>query len=280
MGKIDRMTKKHKITFAVIIFILLSTLLYTTSSYFDYRTHHPPTTYIEKHDCNIEGLVFHWSLDESNNKTIPDLSGSTHNGTIQNYFNADNLSDIFNSNPKTVAGKIDNALQFDGRQWISGGNRSCYNVDKFSISLWVYLEDNSIEMPTIVAKSSWWGKKDAFDGWWLCTTTDSQILQMGISWGNGTTHIDSGYHLPLKEWHHITITMDNIKHETIFYIDGKQYGKPHKNVHKWLPNWNHDLFVAGYDGSGRWSWPGKLDNIKFYSNILTADEVLIDFRTF
>jgi len=44
-------------------------------------------------------------------------------------------------------------------------------------------------------------------------------------------------------------------------------------VNKWLTNWNHDMFIGGYDGSGRWPWFGKLDDVRYYNTILTPEEI-------
>jgi hypothetical protein len=38
-------------------------------------------------------------------------------------------------------------------------------------------------------------------------------------------------------------------------------------------NWNHELFVGDYDGSGRWPWDGKLDEVRYYNRILSDDEI-------
>jgi hypothetical protein len=120
-----------------------------------------------------------------------------------------------------------------------------------------------------MSKSSW----PFYDGWWLCSAKQGvRDIDVGIAWGNGFTHIKSGYQLPLREWHHIAVSMDNLRHEAQFYIDGKIYGAKHKNVPNWLVNWNHDLFLGEYDGSGRWPWFGKLEDVRFYNKVLSNEE--------
>jgi len=38
-------------------------------------------------------------------------------------------------------------------------------------------------------------------------------------------------------------------------------------------NWNHDLFIGDYDGSGRWPWDGKLDEARYYNKILSKEDI-------
>jgi len=257
---------------AVIALSFVVVLFFKT--YVNYRTINPPLTYAEKSNCTIEGLVFHWKLDSFDNGITKDESVNGITGVQQAFFNNKYISKLFYKPPVLVEGKVGKALNFNGESWISAGNKSCYNTDKFTISMWVWQDgDSDIYMPTLMAKSSWHGSSDGYDGWWLCTTPNEHYVDMGIAWGNGKTHISSGYQLPLNEWHHIAVTMDNQHHTAQFYIDGKPYGELQTHVQKWLNNWNHDLLIAGYDGSGRWSWPGKIDDVRFYSIVLTADAI-------
>ena len=253
---------------ALIVSVSFSFIIF--KKFIDYKETNPPVTSPGKEDCNIQGLVFHWQFDEIQEGVTPDSSVNGFDGKIMYFFNNKYLSKIVYGKPIITEEKKGNALQFNGKQWVSAGNRSCYNVDQFTISLWIFQENDNIYMPTIMAKSSWSGGNN---GWWLCTTPKTRLLEMGIAWENGLIHAKSGYHLPLNEWHHVAVSVDNINHEIQFYVDGTPFGAKQTNVHEWSINWNHDLFIAGYDGSGRWSWPGKLDDVRFYTGLLLADEI-------
>jgi hypothetical protein len=232
-----------------------------------YRSN-PPVTSTSSEKCSVNGLVAHWKFDEIVDGTTPD-TGKQHNVGKLKYWLRNQASIIFET-PKVIKGMAGNGLEFDGWQWVSGGNSSCYTTEKFTIAVWVWQDRDDVDVPTIMSKSSW----QSHDGWWLCSTTPGvRDLDVGIAWGNGFTHIKSGYQLPLREWHHITVSMDNTRHEAWFHIDGKPYGEKHVNVPKWLINWNHDLFLGEYDGSGRWPWFGKLDDVRFYNKVLSNDEV-------
>jgi hypothetical protein len=245
--------------FAIISFVI-------QGSYHQYRNN-PPVSLSNSEKCSVNGLVAHWKLDEIVDGTTPDSSEQHNNGKFK-YWLRDQTRLIFGA-PESIKGMDGNGLQLKGRQWVSGGNNSCFTTETCTVSVWVWQDRDDVEVPTIISKSAW----PSYDGWWLCSATEGvRDIDVGIAWGNGFTHIKSGYQLPLREWHHIAVSMDNVRHEAQFYIDGKIYGKKHKNVPKWLVNWNHDLFLGEYDGSGRWPWFGKIDDVRFYNKVLSNEE--------
>ncbi len=238
----------------------------TVSAYSQYRNE-PPISSASAEKCTANGLVAHWKFDEAVGGITPD-TGSFNNPGRFKYWFRDRFGFYFGE-PSVIKAVDGNGLEFRGKQWVSGGNNSCFATEAFTISVWVWQDRDDMEIPTIMAKSSW----PFYNGWWLCSTTQGvRDIDVGISWGNGFAHVKSGYQLPLKEWHHIAVSMDNTRHEAQFYIDGKAFGSKHTNVPNWLVNWNHDLFLGEYDGSGRWPWFGKLDDVRFYNKVLSAEE--------
>jgi hypothetical protein len=238
----------------------------------------PPTTELNNKACDTTGLVGYWQFDSVLNDGTPDASNLDHHGVLK--MKGLQLSRLIFGYPKLVDGKVGRALEFSGKQWVSVGNDQCFVAEQSTLAAWVWQESDDeqrVPVPTIMAKSSW-----PTNGWWLCSTTQgiqaaSRYIDLGIAWGNGMTHVESGYRLPLKEWHHIAVTLDNLSHQAQFYIDGKAFGTLHVNVPHWLTNRDHDLFVGEYDGSGRWPWVGKLDEVRIYNRVLTAAEIALVF---
>lgn len=242
--------------------------LFVLQSAYSQYTNSPPSTSLTSETCSANGLVAHWKFDEVVDGSTPDSSGHHFIGKYKYWFR-DQTRLLFGT-PQVIQGMDGNGLEFKGRQWISAGNHGCFTTEIFTISVWVWQDRDDVVVPTIMSKSAW----PSYDGWWLCSTTPGlRNIDVGIAWGNGHTHIKSGYQLPLREWHHIAVSMDNIKHEARFHIDGKPYGKIHKKVPSWLVNWNHDLFLGEYDGSGRWPWYGKLDDVRFYNKVLSDQDI-------
>jgi hypothetical protein len=279
--------KAKRLIIILLAFFIVSAsfLSYGIYIYVRYKHFNPPISEcINTNDStNIVGPVSSWNFEEINDGVIDDISGNRNNGNVKSAINMDYpknlIKNFFDFNfifgiAKTVKGIKGNAIQVNGGQWVSGGNYKAYNTNTFTISVWVWRDDNTEMVPTIMAKGSW----PYYDGWWLTTKPYSRYIDMGIAWGEGWEHIHSGYELPLKEWHNIAVTMDNNKHTIQFFIDGLPFGDPHVNIHEWRINWNHDLFIGDYDGSGRWPWYGKIDEVKYYNRILSNEEIQDTFK--
>lgn len=238
--------------------------------FYEYQGGNPPISLFRKDRCKQPGLVGHWKFDEVRGRMTPDSSSAHNDGTLG--VTPGLFAEWRTPFSKVVDGKVGKALDFPSKQWVSAENSACFATEQFTVAAWVLLDDPGV-VPTVISKSAW-----PYNGWWLCTTTMNpqgreRFVDFGISWGSDFTHVESGYQLPLHEWHHIIASLDNINQEAQFFIDGKP-GKKQTNVHKWLVNWDHDLFIGDYDGSGRWPWKGKLDDVRFYNKTLTEPEAL------
>lgn len=274
---------KKRVLWGILVFLALVILFLLRSVRLSliYKSYNPPVTsyLMSETPSDSTGLQGYWSFDDFTSEHAADNSGLSRHGIFLSHFNVifplEILSNIFDYHyafgiPKKVEGKVGNAVQLNGRQWLSGGNYLNYNTGQFTISSWVMRsgEDDSY-VPTIMAKGDW----PFYNGWWLCTKPNSRYIDMGIAWGEGYKHVESGYEMPSDEWHHIAVTMNNEAHEIQFFIDGKLYGNKHENVPEWLVNWNHDLYIGDFDGSGRWPWIGKIDEVYFFDRILSAEEI-------
>jgi hypothetical protein len=236
-----------------------------------YRSTHPPTTPFISGKCAGPGLVAHWKFDEVAGGLTPDAGPYAHHGKLALAPRA--LAPLRFDHPKLVPGAHGHALEFGGKHWVSAPNNDCFAAERFTVAAWVWLAEAE-GVPTIAAKSTL-----GQNGWWLCTTSkgaqdDDRFLDFGIAIGaENNMHVPSGYQLPLREWHHVVASLDNTRGEAQFFIDGKPYGAKRTGIPKWLVNRDHDFFVAEYDGSARWPWKGKLDDVRFYNFVLGADEV-------
>jgi hypothetical protein len=67
--------------------------------------------------------------------------------------------------------------------------------------------------------------------------------------------------------------MDNVKHEVQFFVDGKPFGEKHTDVHRWNVNFKSNFTVGDYDGTGRWPWHGKIDDVRVYNRVASVEEI-------
>jgi hypothetical protein len=275
-----RLKLSHKWLITILTGLLVITigLLISVSYLFNnYWTGQPPTTrHSKKKEPRLaHEPISHWNFESTNSFYLNDVEGNKHLGNVKSKIHLQYprkiLNRFLNANsslgmPEIVEGIKGNAIELNGNHWISGGNLSEYNTHTFTISTWVWRANDDDVVPTFMAKSSW-----PYDGWWLCALEGS--IDMGIAWSESNTHIKSGYELPIKEWHHIAVTMNNETHEIQFFIDGLPFNDKHQNVPEWDINWNHDLFIGDYDGSGIWSWSGKIDETYYFDRILSHEEI-------
>jgi hypothetical protein len=265
-------TKIYRYVLVVLAILLIASLagyVLLLRAFHLYEDEHPPSSAFVTGKCKTPGLVAHWTFDDITSDVAPDASPSANHGRLE--VGRRPLSKLRHGLPAQTLGVRGKALQFAEQQWISAGNNDCFTAEQFTFAAWVWLEQTG-NAPTIAGKAAW-----PHNGWWLMTTSkgpqaNERYLDLGISWGSGRAHVQSGYQLPLREWHHIVLTVSNTRREVQFFVDGKPYGPLHTNVPTWLVNWDHDFVVGDYDGSARWPWAGKLDDVRFYNYVLPAAE--------
>ncbi len=242
----------------------------------------PRMLYMEKCAADSSSPLLSLTFDTVEGNLTPDGARDKHDGVLGSLFEDHRL--FFKiphkfrnfALPKLVTGAngLGQALQFNGKNWVAAGNNQCYTKDVFTLSLWAWKDKapaivkGDWLVPTLAAKSDWPGS-----GWWLCTEPNTNNIDMAISFGVARKHIHSGYLLAPETWHHFSVTMDNNHHEVQFYVDGKLYGEVHKDVPVWITNYDQNLFVGDYDGTARWPWFGKIDNVHLDGKKLSAQEV-------
>ncbi len=270
-----RRRPRSRLFFAVVL-ALVGSLIFnvvTVRELVVYRERQPPEAPFKTGVCTGSGLVAQFRFDEIHGRTTPNAAGGVP-GILRTKVAP--ISRFLFGDARLVEGKVGKAVELRARQWIAAGNNDCFTTDALSLAAWIWQETDDprdTEVPTIMAKSHW-----PFDGWWLASTTkgfqkESRFIDVGIAWGSGYTHVESGYQLPLKEWHHVAVALDNPRHEAQFYVDGKPWGPRQTGVPAWVTNWDHELLIGDYDGSCRWPWYGKLDDVRVYNRLVTAEEV-------
>ena len=246
----------------------------TRRQFDDYRNDNAPAVTPREGPCATSGLVAHWTLDSAEITDLRDRSGLGNDLTAAGSFVP--WATLRFGGPKPVEGRVGGAVSLALHQWFVGPNNACFASNVVSVAAWIWLDDPA-RVPTLIAKSNW-----PSDGWWLMTTSldplgSDRLLQLGISSGNSVHHVDAGYQLPLREWHHIAVSIDNAAHEVRFFVDGEAHGPVHRNVPTWLVNWSHPIVLGDYDGTGRWPWHGRLDDVRVYNRVIADAEVKAAF---
>jgi Tol biopolymer transport system component len=241
----------------------------TITTYFDnfkVRKHleDEPTTSLGEEEVksdgssgNVDGPVGHWKFDEGSGTTAADSAGP-YSGAI----NSATWTD----------GKCGNALSFDGADDYIGLGSGLSNLQEFTFSAWINIDDSASGIRTILG--SWHGYQDGDRKFSFGLTDDNRMQVRLSSCGSWTCEqfLESdGAITQTNTWHHMTAVYDTTDVE--FYIDGVLDSVYNTNQHSLL---NHGLDVE----IGRSPWDvgmhyfdGSIDEVLVYNRALSAAEV-------
>jgi len=215
---------------------------------------------VEAQKAVTNGLVSYWTLDKDtiSGKVIKDIVGNNH-GKIS-------------GSPKTVAGKVREALEFNGvDDFIDCGTDDSLNLtDALTIETWINPKEAGEggaknAGPVCKAQANW--------GWQLRYNAPVGSF-MGFQFNavpGGSTWITVEQKLNPGEWYHIIGTFDG--KEIKCYLNGveKSSGKISSIMS------SPDPFFIGQDG---WVnvFNGVIDEVRMYNRALSSDEVVQNYN--
>jgi hypothetical protein len=186
------------------------------------------------------GLIGHYEFDG----TLKDKTGNLLNANP----GAGNTP-IYVADRKGLRGR---AIKFDGTYGVV-----CHNVPlsiKMSLAAWVKYDSSVIAFGSIA---------NGMSGGPACYQYNNEYI--GYNGNNGSSWISSG--TIDNKWHHIVVTLDGTFLR--FFVDGTL-------INTILQDGDAGLLVTDYlIGRGQTStqfWPGTMDDLRFYSRVLTASE--------
>jgi hypothetical protein len=225
----------------------------------------------------ISGKIADWSFDEGAGTTVTD-SVNAIAGTVSN-----------GSWTEGVSGK---AMQFNvagANARISTTNEALNNLNTLSMGMWVNPDSSSANSTSILLSSEW--------SWDYSTTNSAHALQWAIYWdkdnyANSTMSVGvlgskstadptygGTYSSALGDirdsWHYLAFSYDVDTKTVRYYLDGNL-----------LNEVTYDLTAVYADlrvfqiGEWNWDYPptrsfkGKLDELKIFNRVLTAEEIL------
>ena len=135
-----------------------------------------------------------WLFDEGKGETVKDSSGNEHDGEIK-------------GNVKWVEGKFGGAVSFPGASGslVKTLYKESLNLEKWSITMWVELEDNGSWQYTFTKE----GPQDT-RGFFLLTD-DKGTVYIGFAGGGKWAEITSRTKVYDSKWHHLAATYDKEK---------------------------------------------------------------------
>ncbi len=211
-----------------------------------------------------DGLISFWSLDMSSisGDTVKDIWGDNHGAVV--------------GNPEIVAGKINEALAFDGQDdLVEIAHSESLNLEEaITIEFWFLLKGDSSdnEYPRPVSKGQTAGADGAYGVWIRDTRSPIDIgfrsvtlVPNNIQWKNLPDYNDDA-------WHHVAVTYDGQKGK--LYVDGVNYTD--LPVSGDLAQTEDPLHIG--DGNNQRHFNGALDEVRIYNRALDENEVLQNYN--
>jgi len=214
------------------------------------RTTKPGSTY------TISNLVAQWKMnDNAANTTVAELGG-LYNGVLN-----------VNTDTKTIAGKIDTALDFNGSaDFVEVTDPNIGTANTFTVCAWVYPTDTTYR--NVIS----YGNDGANRGWRLTLTGGGKAR-----WGNALSQfIDSVATIPLNQWTFICVQIRTGWSDLNIYINGV-YDNQNHGGDTIAPNSTDDFRIGKVwdaDQSGSTNYfLGRIDDVRYYNKVLSDTDI-------
>lgn len=243
-----------------IIFIFFLALTWSSSADAAFILKAPPYLGLNS------GLVGFWSFDG------PDIAG------MNAIDRSGNNNGILTNGPKPIAGRLGQALQFDGADDnVDMGDPADGSLDfpneNFSLSLWAKTS-NVAGSESLIIKGGW---NSSNDGYRLRMNSDGGGSLVFNTTGGGTSRFAYYANDSVEDgkWHHITITIVP-NSVPILYIDSVQRastGGTDSIGSAGIADTTREFGIGGRPSDDGLVFDGLIDEVRVYNKVLTPDEV-------
>jgi hypothetical protein len=199
-----------------------------------------------------DGLVAHWKMNDTSGTTVVDTKGN--NGT----------SARDTSLMSTTSGKIGNALVFTKAQSdkITTSFQPSLGNGTFSVSFWMKSPQLNLTQEYFALA---WGNVAQYQGiGFAWEYTSSRILF--DKWGSGGDSLRTSSRMDDGNWHHVVGTYNGTTAE--LFVDNDSIG-----TKSWPLNIQTNSLIVGDRPTYSGHYSGLLDDLRFYSRVLTSDEI-------
>ncbi len=229
-----------------------------------------------------DGLVSYWTFDDKDiaGNTVNDVWGK-NNGTI--------IGD-----PKVVAGKVGDALEFDGTDdYVDLTNLGNFGSDVGSSAFEAWVKTDFKQDWTTLFKvldvgcSMAWAidvNRSAKAGFPLAQDVVHYYVRQKAVAGCIDIAVEIEFALSDGNWHHIVYAIEDAgEHKVSIYMDGEPQeiivGKESK-LDNFIP-FVQPVYIGAANNRGNVErhFPGLIDEVRIYDRPLTADEVVNNFES-
>jgi len=218
-----------------------------------------------RNDRLTDGLVGLWSFDGKDmyQTTAIDRSGNGNNGTLTN-------------GPTPTDGKIGQALDFDGvdDSVVVTDTTNFDGPAAITYSAWINTSSSTKEQ-IIVAKSR--AEQELSATFNLRKRSDNSIALYRHTSSNPVTARSQANSITTNTWQHVVVTWTGVvgvTNNAHLYIDGTEVSYASTGVGSGTAGDDsaRDLSI-GKSEAGTYGFEGKLDDVRVYNRVLSADEI-------
>lgn len=206
-----------------------------------------------------DGLVGHWKLDESAPAATAVDSVGSNDGTLTNMAPASDW----------VAGKIGNALDFDGgNDYVDVGSPAALDdLPQLSVSAWINA-DSTASDGAVATKNS---------PGWVFWVGSGGYLEFWANFSSGSANRWTGVGLITSGagWQHVVVTYDGTSNGTgiKFYVDGSEtsYNGSTNGTNPRSSDAADNLRIGSQQSGSRFD--GQIDDVRIYDRVLSSAEI-------
>jgi len=237
---------------------IIALVLVLTSIFFSDDAHATATI---SRPVNNLGLVGYWDFNQGRNTDIAwDLSGNSNNGKLTSM---DPATDWVDS--KSGLGT---ALDFDGTDYVDTTSATGVDTTTITISAWVYQTVLGTDRAVTIGSG-------ATDHYSLGIVGGNRGV-FNSEWTTGQKWETAAGTLTQDRWYHLAVTYDgsNVNNDAKWYIDGifsPNVSDLGTGSGTRVTGSNAVRIGSRLGTSGEWD--GKIDEVRIYNRILSADEI-------
>lgn len=209
--------------------------------------------------ANASGLSAYWNLDEGTGTSAADSSGNGNNGTLI-------------SSPSWTAGKIGNALTFNGSNYVNAGNGTSVNITgPLTVAAWIKTTQSSGEIAT---KYKYRLLGSSYYGYTLNLGSSKGLFTAYCGTDCSSPSASSANNVDDGAWHYVVGVFDGSR--VVTYADGVP-----GTSQLWsdsLAVGDNNFFIGARRASAGIGLPdiffnGTIDDVRLYNRALSATEI-------
>ncbi len=227
----------------------------------------------------VRGVIYYWRVDSvgSDGTDTPGEVWSFHTGALVGHWPLDEIRDgktlegndgiltgVVFGEPEAVAGKVGQAIQFDGKDdFVDLGARPEFNLsNQISIACWIKVNAFDKEWQALVTKG---------DLSWRLSRGEENNLHFACTgvwpeWVHGKKNVNDG------QWHHVVGTFDGNK--LSLYIDGQlDAAATLVTAPRKIHITDDPVYIGANSQEEGRNWNGLVDEVRLYNYALSEEEI-------